>query len=166
MTKDEALALALEGLNNITNVFLDTEGNFGWRENDAIDKAYQAITAIKQAQQAHQALIGCVEHLEFSTPQGRAAYEAAKAAINQEPIADSEFSGMWSNSDFTGGATDCDPPAPKQAEPAGYKLVPVYATRNQIVTGWHAIAGKLDNATLAHLYGAMLAAAPTPPEMK
>ena len=50
----------------------------------------------------------------------------------------------------------------KQAQqaPEGYKLVPIDATRNQMVTGWHAISGKLDHPTLAHLYGAMLAAAP------
>lgn len=44
---------------------------------------------------------------------------------------------------------------------SGWKLVPVDATRNQLVTGWHAIAGKLDHQSLAHLYGVMLAAAPT-----
>ena len=52
---------------------------------------------------------------------------------------------------------------PQATEPAGWKLVPVDATRNQLVTGWNAIAGRLDHPTLAHLYGAMLAAAPSSP---
>ena len=112
MTTKDVLALALEAL--AANEFHLVE--VGKRGNGLHAQTVKAITAIKQAQQAHQALIGCVEHLEFSTPQGRAAYEAAKAAINQAPIADSELSGMWSNSDFTGGATDCDLPAPKQAQ--------------------------------------------------
>jgi hypothetical protein len=53
-----------------------------------------------------------------------------------------------------------DSTAPAQLV-SGWKLVPVDATRNQLVTGWSAIAGKLDHQSLAHLYGVMLAAAPT-----
>ncbi len=44
--------------------------------------------------------------------------------------------------------------------PNGWKLVPIDPARQQLVTGWHAISGKLDHPTLAHLYAVMIADAP------
>ena len=52
---------------------------------------------------------------------------------------------------------------PQATEPAGYKLVPVEPSRQQLMHGWTAISGKLDHPNLAHLYRAMLAAAPEAP---
>jgi len=96
-TKDEALALALEALNNITNVFLDTEGNFGWRENDAIDKAYQTITAIKQAQEQES------EPVAWVWNPAKESWEQVRAY------------GHWQQGAIY--AFGPNPPAPKQAEP-------------------------------------------------
>jgi len=48
MTK-EVLTLALEALNKLTDVFLDTEGNHGDYEQKAINQGNKAITAIKEA---------------------------------------------------------------------------------------------------------------------
>ena len=49
MTKDEALKLALEALKELTDVFLDTEGNHGDYEQEAINQGNEAIDAIEQA---------------------------------------------------------------------------------------------------------------------
>jgi hypothetical protein len=45
----EAMKLALEALINTTDVFLDTEGNHGALEQDAMDSNHTAITALRQA---------------------------------------------------------------------------------------------------------------------
>jgi hypothetical protein len=47
MTEREALKRALEALNKLTDVFLDTEGNHGDCEQKAINQGNKAITAIK-----------------------------------------------------------------------------------------------------------------------
>jgi len=49
MTKDEALRLALEALDKLTDVFLDTDGTHGDYERNALDQANKAITTIKAA---------------------------------------------------------------------------------------------------------------------
>lgn len=48
-TKDEALKLALEALDGLTAAFLDAEGSYGAYEQKEIDRAYEVITAIKEA---------------------------------------------------------------------------------------------------------------------
>jgi len=48
MTDKEALKLALDALNKLTDVFLDTEGSYGNYETNAIDQGYEAITALKE----------------------------------------------------------------------------------------------------------------------
>ena len=48
MTDKEAMKLALDALNKLTDVFLDTEGSYGNYETNAIDQGYEAITAIKE----------------------------------------------------------------------------------------------------------------------
>jgi len=55
----EALKLALEALNKLTDVFLDTEGNHGDYERKAINEGNTAIDAIKEAlAQPEQELLG------------------------------------------------------------------------------------------------------------
>ena len=49
MTKDEALKMALEALNKLTDVFLDTEGNHGDYEQKALTQGNKTILAIKEA---------------------------------------------------------------------------------------------------------------------
>jgi hypothetical protein len=52
MTQIEALRLALEALDKLTDVFLDTDGTHGDYERNALDQANKAITAIKAALEA------------------------------------------------------------------------------------------------------------------
>ena len=55
--------------------------------------------------------------------------------------------------------------APKQAEPEGYKLVPVepsHAMLLALINEWDSVGG----LTMYENYRAMLAAAPTPPKSK
>ena len=49
MTHTEALTMALEALNKLTDVFLDTEGNHGDYEQKALNQGNKAITVIKEA---------------------------------------------------------------------------------------------------------------------
>ena len=49
MNKDEVLQQALEALNKLTDVFLDTEGNHGDYEQKALNQGNKAILAIKKA---------------------------------------------------------------------------------------------------------------------
>ena len=49
MTKDEALKMALEALNKLTDVILDTEGNHGDYEQKALTQGNKTILAIKEA---------------------------------------------------------------------------------------------------------------------
>ena len=49
MTKDEVLQQALEALNKLTDVFLDTEGNHGDYEQKALNQGNKTILAIKKA---------------------------------------------------------------------------------------------------------------------
>ena len=49
MTKDEVLQQALEALNKLTDVFLDTEGNHGDYEQKALNQGNKTILAIKAA---------------------------------------------------------------------------------------------------------------------
>ena len=65
MTEREALKLALEALEQTTYAFLDTEGNHGQIETDAIDASYKAITAIKEAlAKPEQEPVACVQDLD------------------------------------------------------------------------------------------------------
>ena len=49
MNKDEVLQQALEALNKLTDVFLDTEGNHGDYEQKALNQGNKTILAIKKA---------------------------------------------------------------------------------------------------------------------
>jgi hypothetical protein len=60
MTDKEALKLALDALNKLTDVFLDTEGSYGNYETNAIDQGYEAIAALKEqlAQPEQEPVVG------------------------------------------------------------------------------------------------------------
>ena len=45
----EALKMALDSMETVTDVFLDTEGNYGTLEHNAIDAVYKSIDAIREA---------------------------------------------------------------------------------------------------------------------
>lgn len=55
----------------------------------SVDGQYRSATRVFQqrrneaeaAEALRAALVGCIEHMEWSTPQGKAAYEAAKIAL-------------------------------------------------------------------------------------
>jgi hypothetical protein len=49
----EAMKLALDALNKLTDVFLDTEGSYGNYETNAIDQGYEAITALEEVLKEH-----------------------------------------------------------------------------------------------------------------
>ena len=46
--KTEALMSCLEVLRKVTNVFLDTEGSYGYHETNTIDQVYETIEIINK----------------------------------------------------------------------------------------------------------------------
>ncbi len=171
MTTKDTLALALEALE-----YAQT----GNRRPEIIGAA---ITAIKQAQVAP---MWDVERLESARQQANQSptslaaqavyingleYELARlqAQQAQEPVAwvwnpakesweQVRAFGHWQQGAIY--AFGPNPPAPKQAEPKGYKLVPVEPTKEMCAAGRKALSS--GSVPMNKVYSAMLAAAPTP----
>jgi len=161
MTTKDVLALALEALETIIQYNRDhARDQYGDAEKAerwaCVVKAREAITAIKQAQQAQDPLTDEQLEQEFCELVG------LTTGINPEAV-DTKRALVW----FKRGYRHA---APKQAQPEGYKLVPVVATPEMINAGricpmptdseWD------EDEDYSAVYRAMLAAAPTPPEAK
>lgn len=50
-------------------------------DSSEVDEDRANLFLLAAAPELLEALTGCIEHMEYSTPQGKAAYETARAAI-------------------------------------------------------------------------------------
>lgn len=136
-TKDEALALALEALEKVHYEVINSGVNNYALLVKRIAEAHEAITAIKQAQQAPVTeLIERIADIISSNMYG--VYHCTR-------VWEAWSVGTMSEEDFESYAASDSPrelaemivaalhPAPKQAEPEGYKLVP-----EQVEAAWRA----------------------------
>jgi len=157
MTKDEALKLALEALNKLTDVFLDTEGNHGDYEQKAINQGNKAIDAIKEA---------LAQQDSKDKEQAKTdsfVRQLDEALANPEP---------WekfcdSNCFWTDHHPDCKLAQPEQ-EPVAWKLVPRDATDEMLKAmdecSKEGYDERLYAGHAASVYMAAVDAAPVPPQ--
>jgi hypothetical protein len=165
MTTKDTLALALEALEAAEFVY--TVGLLSPPEAVKAVKTKRdaAITAIKQAQQAQEP----VEPLFFYRP-------TCNGEMYEGPWHTNSTQVRMFPQEKRHELVPLHPhPAPKQAEPTGYKLVPVEPDESWMYRVIHHRHPDLDVGSKAwldcarevfHWHSAMLAAAPTPPEAK
>jgi hypothetical protein len=168
MTTKDVLALALEALEKCIKALngYTIPSLYGGRipiDTDEIHKATEAITAIKQAQQAQEPVSDALIDQLFSVFQGWAGSTFGWQDSTSLDLAAANFERAKKahEAECKRRLKEVFAAAPKQAEPEGYKLVPVEPTPEILAALWAYKADSLQDA-----YRAMLAAAPTPPEAK